>query len=203
MAAFSPLQRGVSSPGSKRQIRRPALILVFLIGLAGVAGTAKSVAYYTTAGRPHTSMEAAVSDVGAERGAMLRRRAPSVRLADVTDSWLQSLLDPSFWRKRGSATARPRRKPNPETAPIAVVRATRPMRSAARATDTRASVSTTVQHTAPCACVCATVISGLSALPRPSASLRAIAKSANEAVALPPCCTFTRTLARSPKTWST
>jgi len=113
MAAFSPLQRGVSSPGSKRQIRWPALILVFLIGLAGVAGTAKSVAYYTTAGRPHTSMEAAVSDVGAERGAMLRRRAPSVRLADVTDSWLQSLLDPSFWRKRGSATARPRRQAQP------------------------------------------------------------------------------------------
>lgn len=105
--ACEPQQQ--SLPGSRRRLRRPVLALLVLVGLAGVAGAAKSVAYYTTAGRPHASMEAGVSDVGTERGVALRGRTPSVRVADVTDTWLQSLLDPSFWRKRGSE-ARPRRQ---------------------------------------------------------------------------------------------
>ena len=103
-------QQHKSLPGSRR---RAVLVLVLLISLAGVAGTAKSVAYYTTAARPHASLEAGVSDVGAGRGAILRRRAPPVRVADVTDAWMQSLLDPAFWRKRGSETARLRRQAQP------------------------------------------------------------------------------------------
>ncbi len=126
MAAFSPwlLQRNVRSvlacapqqqslPGSRRRIRRSVLVVMVLVGLAGVAGAAKSVAYYTTAGRPHASTEAGASDVGTERGAALPGRTPSVRIADVTDTWLQSLLDPSFWRKRGRETSRPQRQVQP------------------------------------------------------------------------------------------
>lgn len=126
MAAFSPwpLRRDVPSvlacepqqrslPGSRRRIRRPVLLVVVLVGLAGVAGAAKSIAYYTTAGLPHASLEAGVNDVDLGRGAMRQRRASSVRVADVTDTWLQPLLDPSFWRKRGSEVARPRRQAQP------------------------------------------------------------------------------------------
>lgn len=90
--------------------RRAVLVLVLLISLAGVAGTAESVAYYTTAGRPHASLDEGTSDVGARRKAKLKGRMPSVRVADVTDSWMQSLLDPAFWRKRGNEAARPRRQ---------------------------------------------------------------------------------------------
>jgi hypothetical protein len=126
MAAFSPwpLKRSVQSafvcepqrqcrPGRRRRIRRFALVPMVLVGLAGVAGAAKSVAYYTTAGRPHAPMEAGASDVGTKQGAALRGRTPSVRVADVTDTWLQSLFDPSFWRKRGSETTRPHRQAQP------------------------------------------------------------------------------------------
>jgi len=102
-----------SLPGSRRRIYWPVLVLLVLVGLAGVAGAAKSVAYYTTAGRPHASMEAGVSDVGTEREGDLRSRTPSMRVADVTDTWLQSLFDPSFWRRRASETARPHRQAQP------------------------------------------------------------------------------------------
>lgn len=103
-------QQHKSLPGSRC---RAVLVLVLLISLAGAAGTAKSVAYYTTAGRPHASLEAGVSDADLGRRAIRQRRASSVRVADVTDTWLQSLLDPAFWRKRGSETARLRRQAQP------------------------------------------------------------------------------------------
>jgi hypothetical protein len=121
MAAFRwwQLERGVDRPPTQhksrpgRGCRAAAIVLLLLMSLAGVTGAAKSVAYTTTAGRLHASPEAEVSDVDLGREAMLRGRASSVRVADVTDTWLQSLLDPSFWRKRGSETARPRRQAQP------------------------------------------------------------------------------------------
>ena len=120
MADFSPwpLKRSVQPAlvcESQRpsRIRRPILLLMIIAGIAGVAGTARSVAYYTTSDPSDAPMEAGTSNVGTARGTALRDRAPSVRVADATDTWLQSLFDPSFWRKRGSETASPHRQAQP------------------------------------------------------------------------------------------
>jgi hypothetical protein len=120
MAAFSPwpVKRSVQpalvcEPQRPSRVRRLGLLLMVIVGIAGGAGAAKSVAHYTTADRSHAPKEAGASDVGTGRGAALRGRAPSVRVADVTDTWLQSLFDPSFWRKRGRDTARSHRRAEP------------------------------------------------------------------------------------------
>jgi hypothetical protein len=120
MAVFNPwpLKRSVQpafvcEPQRPSRIRRLVLLLMITAGIAGVAGAARSVAHYTTADRSHTPMKARAGDVGTERGTALRGRTPSVRVADATDTWLQSIFDPSFWRKRGRETASPHRQAQP------------------------------------------------------------------------------------------
>lgn len=107
MAAFTPQPIGRAVSGSRTSYPlTTARLLVLLIAIGCVAGAAKSVAYYTSAGpaRP-------VAEAGAHKTSKADAKVQSgkaIRIADATDSWLQSLFNPSFWGKSRNETARAR-----------------------------------------------------------------------------------------------
>lgn len=112
MAAFTqqPVGRAVSGSRTSHPLTA-ARLLVLLVAIGCVACAAKSVAYYTTAGpaRP-------VAEEGARNSSKADAKAQSgkaIRVADATDSWLQSLFNPSFWTNRRNKTARTRRGTQP------------------------------------------------------------------------------------------
>lgn len=114
MAGFNSNPLGNAAKGkAPARASRLARFWALLFVIACVAGAAQSVAYYTTAGQPRPLAAADARDANqgnAKGGVAHRSRKPPIRLADATDSWLQSLTSPSFWQKRRTETERPRRR---------------------------------------------------------------------------------------------
>lgn len=110
MAAFTPQPIGRAASGSRTSHPLTAArLLALLIAIGCVAFAAKSVAYYTTAGPAQPA--AADGAHGTSKADAKAQSGKTIRIADATDSWLQSLFNPSFWAKGRNETARARARP--------------------------------------------------------------------------------------------
>lgn len=121
-------QRAPQHPasGAGHGPHRAVRFLVVIIGFACVAGAAKSVASYTSTEWPQTSIDRPSIDTTRRKKIKSETEAQSsvpssaaksskspVRLADVTDDWLQALQNPAFWRRNTSEPGRKRRDARP------------------------------------------------------------------------------------------
>jgi len=109
-------QRQATPRGGECPVRKQVRLLL-LVGVACVAGTATSVAYYTRAGQPPPAQPSPAMELGASAPRESTGSKPTIRLADATDSWLQSLLNPLFWGRGRSETGRSRRDAQPRDRP--------------------------------------------------------------------------------------
>jgi hypothetical protein len=101
--------------GIGRGTRQPVLML--LIGVACVTGAAASLASYTSTEWPHSSIDRTLADTRllpkkAERETKAPSKSP-VRLADVTDDWLQALQSSALFRMNKSEPGSVRRNARP------------------------------------------------------------------------------------------
>jgi Protein of unknown function (DUF2865) len=101
--------------GIGRDTRQPALLL--LIGVACVTGAAASLASYTSTEWPHPAVARTPTDARLPpKKSEGETEAPSkstVRLADVTDDWLQALQSSALFRMHKSAPGGVRRSAGP------------------------------------------------------------------------------------------
>lgn len=103
--------------GIGRDTRQPVRFLMLLTGFACVTGAAASLASYTSTEWPHPSIDRTLTDTRllpkkAERETEALSKSP-VRLADVTDDWLQALQSSALFRMNKSETGLVRRNARP------------------------------------------------------------------------------------------